>query len=82
VQEIVAPGRQRDRAIELARDLLRCSPSALVHTLANARLALDDGPDAAAAAIPAMAAAVQATEDFAEGIASFVERRDARFVGR
>jgi enoyl-CoA hydratase/carnithine racemase len=26
--------------------------------------------------------AVQATQDFREGIASFVERRDARFVGR
>ena len=29
-----------------------------------------------------MAAAVQSTEDFAEGVASFVERRAARFTGR
>jgi enoyl-CoA hydratase/carnithine racemase len=82
VQEVVAPGRQRQRAVELARELLRCSPSALVHAIANARLALEESPDAAAAAIPAMAATVQATEDFGEGIASFIERREARFVGR
>lgn len=82
VQEVVEPGRQRDRALELARELLQCSPSALAHTIANARLALDDGPQAAVAAIPAMATAVLATEDFKEGIASFIERRDARFVGR
>ena len=82
VQEVVEPGSQRDRALELARELLRCSPSALVHTIANARLALEDRPDAAAAAIPAMAAAVQATDDFREGIASFIERREARFTGK
>lgn len=82
VQEIVEPGHQRQRAIELARQLLACSPSALVHTIANARLALEQGVDVAAQAIPAMAAAVQATEDFREGIASFVERREARFMGR
>ncbi|MEP4652994.1 MAG: enoyl-CoA hydratase-related protein, partial [Ilumatobacter sp.] len=53
VQEVVEPGVQRDRAIELAREMLQCSPSALRHTIANARLALDDGEPAAIAAIPA-----------------------------
>ena len=82
VQEVVAPGEQVERAIVLARDMLQCSPPALVHTIANARLALEDGEPAAIAAIPVMAAAVQATEDFEEGIASFVERRPAQFKGR
>lgn len=82
VQEVVEPGRQIVRAIELARELLQCAPLALVHTIANARLAGDVDEPAAIAAIPAMAAAVQATEDFAEGIASFVQRRPARFSGR
>jgi enoyl-CoA hydratase len=82
VQEVVEPGEQVDRAIALAREMLQCSPPALVHTIANARLALEDGEPAAIAAIPAMAAAVQATEDFKEGIASFVERRPAQFKGR
>ena len=39
VQEVVEPGQQRDRAIELARELLQCSPTALRHTIANARVA-------------------------------------------
>jgi enoyl-CoA hydratase/carnithine racemase len=82
VQEVVAPGEQADRAVALARELLQCGPIALVHTIANARLALDADEPTAIAAIGAMSATVQATEDFAEGIASFVERRPARFAGR
>src|SRR5437764_13067043 len=82
VQEVVEPGRQRDRAIELARELLQCAPLALQHTIANARLALDEDEPAAIAAIPAMSKAVMATADFQEGIASFIERRPARFTGR
>ena len=82
VQEVVAPGAQIRRAIALAREMLQCSPPALVHTIANARLALDHDEPAAIAAIPEMAATVQATEDFQEGIASFIERRPAQFTGR
>lgn len=82
VQEVVEPGRQIDRAVELARELLQCAPLGLVHTIANARLALDVDEQAAIAAIPQMSADVLATEDFQEGIASFLERRAARFVGR
>ena len=82
VQEVVDPGEQVERAIALAREMLQCSPPALVHTIANARVALDEDEPAAVAAIPAMAAAVQATDDFREGIASFVERRAAQFTGR
>lgn len=82
VQEIVAPGEQRERAIELAREMLQCSPTALKQTIANARVALDENEAAAIAAIPAMDRIVQATEDFQEGIASFMERRPATFTGR
>lgn len=82
VQEVVDPGKQIERAVEVAREMLLCSPLALVHTIANARLALDQDEPAAIEAIPAMAATVQATEDFQEGVASFLERRPARFTGR
>jgi enoyl-CoA hydratase len=82
VQEVVEPGRQVERAVALAREMLQCSPPALVHTIANARIALDEDEPAAIAAIPAMSAAVQATDDFQEGIASFLERRPAQFKGR
>ncbi len=82
VQEVVEPGEQRERAVTLARELLQCSPPALVHTIANARLALDHDEPTAIKAIPEMAAAVQSTADFKEGIASFLERRPAQFTGR
>ncbi len=82
VQEVVAPDEQRDRAIELARQMLQCAPTALRHTIANARVALDEDEPAAIAAIAAMDKTVQATEDFQEGIASFLERRPAKFTGR
>ena len=80
VQEVVAPGEQVERAIAVARELLQYA--GLVHTIADARLALGQGEPAAIAAIPAMAAAVQPTADFREGSASFVERRTAQFTGR
>jgi enoyl-CoA hydratase len=82
VQEVVEPGQQIERGVALAREMLQCSPAALVHTIANARLALDGDEPAAIAAIPEMATAVQATADFQEGIASFMERRPAQFTGR
>jgi enoyl-CoA hydratase len=81
VQEVTEPGRQIERAVELGGEIARCAPLALLHTIANARLAVDEGTPAAIAAIPAMSAAVQATADFGEGIASFIERRQARFTG-
>ena len=82
VQEVTEPGTQVERAIELATDMLECAPLALVHMIANSRRLLDDGEAAAIADIPAMSEATRATEDFAEGIASFVERRPAVFTGR
>jgi enoyl-CoA hydratase/carnithine racemase len=82
VQEVVEPGRQIERAVALARELLQCAPLALQHTIANARLALDEDGPTAIAAIPAMQTTVMATADFQEGIASFVERRPAQFKGR
>ena len=81
VQEVVEPGTQIDRAVALAREMLQCAPLALQHTIANARLALDHDEPAAINAIPAMSATVQATADFQEGIASFLERRPAKFTG-
>lgn len=82
VQEVVEPSTQTGRAIELAKEMLACSPPALQMTIENARLALSEGEAAAVAAVPAMSAAVQATEDFQEGIASFLERRSSNFKGR
>ena len=82
IQEVVDPGQQVERALAIAAEIATCAPLALAHTIANARLALDEDEPAAVAAIPAMSEAVRASADFQEGITSFIERRAARFSGR
>lgn len=82
VQEIVEAGTQGDRAVELARELLGGSPIAHRLILENARIMIDEGEQAAADAIPALLRTVMESEDLQEGVASFIERRPARFGGR
>lgn len=82
VQEVVPAGRQLDRATELAHLVSRQAPLAVAATLANARCAVADGPEAAALHIRDMLPALMASEDAAEGVASFLERREATFTGR
>jgi enoyl-CoA hydratase/carnithine racemase len=82
VQEVVEPGQPVERALALAREIAACAPLGVVGTIANARLALQRDETAALAAIGALSEAVRASADFQEGLASFVERRPARFSGR
>jgi enoyl-CoA hydratase/carnithine racemase len=82
VQEVVPPGRQLQRAIELAERIAEQAPLAVAETLRNARIALTDGPASAAAEFGAVNQRLCATEDAREGVQSFRERRAACFVGR
>lgn len=82
VQEVVPHGQQFERAMDLAREICQCAPIGLRATKQAARTFLEDAERAAVAQIPAIEATVFATEDFLEGVASFVERRAATFHGR
>ena len=84
VQEVVEPGRQFDRALELAERIATAAdPLGVRATLASAHLAAMAGREAAAIAqLQPDAVPLFASEDGAEGMRSFVERRPARFVGR
>jgi enoyl-CoA hydratase len=83
VQEVVEPGRQADRAAELAEAIAaRSAPLGVKMTLASAHRAQRDGEAAAFACLEADAATLFGTEDGREGIRSFTERRAARFTGR
>src|SRR6202011_1690671 len=70
VKEVVETGRQLDRAIELAERI--AAPA----TLQNARKAIDHGPAAAIAELGPVQLRLMRTDDAAEGVASFREKRE------
>ena len=82
VQEVVPAGTQLDRAIELAERIATQAPLAVQATKASARRYLTEGVDACIAALGTVQAHLLDSEDAAEGVQSFVERRAAKFVGR
>ena len=82
VQEVVEPGNQLERAIELAHVIAAQSPLGVQGTLRNARLAWRDGEAAAVAQLLPEIQKLMTTKDAQEGIQAFIERRDGNFLGR
>lgn len=82
VQEVVTPGTQVDRAMELAQTIAANAPLGIRATKVAGRKFIEAGEAAAIAAIPEIRDRVMASEDAAEGIKSFIERRAAVFAGR
>jgi enoyl-CoA hydratase len=82
VQEVVPRGTELTRALELAEQIAAMAPKAVQATKASSRRFLDEGIAATVAAFAADQAALAATDDAREGVASFVERRNPRFTGR
>lgn len=82
VQEVVKPGAQLDRAIAIAERIAAQAPLAVAATLANARTLILEGYPTAAAELGPVQARLLETEDAAEGLLSFRERRLAAFEGR
>lgn len=82
VQEVVPPGKQTERAMELAGIIAKNAPLGIQVTKRTARKFYEAAEAAAIAALPEIRAAVMGTEDMQEGMRSFVERRPAVFTGR
>lgn len=82
VQEVVPFGQQLDKALDLAKRICQNAPIGIQATKEAAMTFIEAGEKAAVACVPQIRARVFATEDFKEGIQSFVERRPAAFKGR
>jgi enoyl-CoA hydratase/carnithine racemase len=82
VQEVTPAGRQVERAMEIARTIAGNAPLGVQVTKEAGRKFIETGERAAIEAVPAIRQRVMGTEDAAEGIRSFVERRAAVFQGR
>lgn len=82
VQRIVPAGQQLDEALRIAGAIAAQAPQAVIATRLNALKAVEQGPLEAMAEFVAVQQRLARSEDAAEGLRSFVEKRAARFTGR
>ncbi len=82
VQKVVPAGTELDAALALADAIAAQAPLAVVATRLNALNAVEHGPVVAMHEFIATQQRLSRSEDAAEGVRSFVERRPARFRGR
>ena len=82
VQQVVPAGQELDRALQLAEAIAAQAPQAVVATRLNALKALEHGPLVAMHDFIEVQQKLSNSDDAAEGVRSFVEKRAARFTGR
>ncbi len=81
MQEVVPAGAHVQRAADLAHLIAQQAPLGVQATLASARAGPGRGPDAARDCIASPLPGIMRSQDAAEGLRSFTERREARFTG-
>ena len=82
VQEVVPTGAQLARAIDIANTIAKQAPLAVQATLRSARIARSQGTRAAIARLAPDMVPLLNSADAKEGIQSFIERREGKFIGR
>ncbi len=82
VQEVVPAGEQVIKAREIAWQIAKAAPLGVRNVLKSTRLAWNEGEAEAAKHLFTDLLPVMQSEDAAEGIRSFIERREAVFKGR
>jgi enoyl-CoA hydratase/carnithine racemase len=82
VQEVVPAGQQIERAMEIAKIIASNAPLGIQITKEAARKFIEASEQAAITYVPKIRDRVLKSADAAEGIKSFVERRQAKFQGQ
>ena len=82
VQEVVDSGMELVRAMEVAENIASQAPLAVRETMRSAQTALGKNSAAAVSEFKSVQSLLLNSVDAAEGLASFVERRPAKFIGR
>jgi enoyl-CoA hydratase len=82
VQEVVPAGQGLAKALEIADCIARQAPLAVRVSRNNSWIYATEGQDAAIADLARQRPIIAKTEDFAEGVRSFNERRDGNFKGK
>ena len=82
VQEVVQAPQHVDRALEIARSVASRAPLGVQGTLANARAARAAAEQVAVEHLRGLLPGILASEDAAEGLRSFLQRRKGSFRGR
>jgi enoyl-CoA hydratase len=82
VQKVVPAGQELDEALRIAEAIAAQAPLAVVATRLSTLKAVEEGPMAAMREFIEIQTRLANTEDAAEGVRSFVEKRPARFIGR
>jgi enoyl-CoA hydratase len=82
VQRVVPVGQELEEALRIARRIAEQAPLAVAATRRSVIQAVEQGPLAAMAEFIEVQQRLANSEDAAEGVRSFVEKRPARFSGR
>ncbi len=82
VQELVAPGKQLEAAMTIAESIARAAPLAVLGVIKAVDYAAHNPEQQAVKQMFEDLVPVMQSEDAAEGLQSFIERREARFTGR
>lgn len=82
IQQVTAQGEAYATALKLAQTIASAAPLAVQATIANAALGQREGHSAAISELMTRARFLAGTEDAAEGVAAFREKRAPKYSGR